>query len=31
MIDLEGLLVKGDLTLNLPLVHGDVDQHSGLW
>jgi polysaccharide export outer membrane protein len=24
MIDLEGLLVKGDLTLNLPLIHGDV-------
>jgi polysaccharide export outer membrane protein len=24
MIDLERLLVKGDLTLNLPLVHGDV-------
>jgi len=24
MIDLEGLLVKGDLTLNLVLVHGDV-------
>ena len=24
MIDLEGLLVKGDLALNLPLIHGDV-------
>jgi polysaccharide export outer membrane protein len=24
MIDLEGLLVKGDLTLNLQLIHGDV-------
>ena len=24
MIDLEELLVKGDLTLNLPLIHGDV-------
>ena len=24
MIDLERLLVKGDLTLNLPLIHGDV-------
>jgi polysaccharide export outer membrane protein len=24
VIDLEELLVKGDLTLNLPLVHGDV-------
>ena len=24
MIDLEGLLIKGDLALNLPLIHGDV-------
>jgi polysaccharide export outer membrane protein len=24
MIDLEGLLVKGDLAFNLPLIHGDV-------
>jgi protein involved in polysaccharide export with SLBB domain len=24
VIDLEELLVKGDLTLNLPLIHGDV-------
>ena len=24
MIDLDELLVKGDLTLNLPLIHGDV-------
>ncbi len=24
VIDLEGLLVKGDLTLDLPLIHGDV-------
>jgi len=24
MIDLEELLIKGDMTLNLPLIHGDV-------
>jgi polysaccharide export outer membrane protein len=24
MIDLEELLVNGDLTLNLPLIHGDI-------
>ena len=24
VVDLEALLVKGDLTLNLPLIHGDV-------
>lgn len=24
MIDLDGLLVRGELTLNMPLVHGDV-------